>query len=299
MWTVIFVFVLKNFCLYKLGIDNQMVSCIKGDHLVNCAKFECNAIFKCPGYYCINWSYVCDGKWDCPYGEDESNINVCIGDNICHNMYKCSHVHRCISLGNVCDEQSDCLFNDDGMLCDLKSVQCPEFCVCLSYAITCNRLKVGLLQANLASFLKVSFSESYIDSINTLEHKLKDTYFIYLPRNNITTICPLMLLKKLILLDLQFNYLLQINTKCFSASIFLRMLNLNSNNIFYLSIYSFYNLHYLRFLNLSRNSFVILPSKSFFGMFNLKVMCLGNKKFTEVHEKVFFYANVRIIMTPD
>ena len=28
-------------------------------------------MFKCPGYHCIPWSYVCDGKWDCPHGYDE------------------------------------------------------------------------------------------------------------------------------------------------------------------------------------------------------------------------------------
>ena len=28
-------------------------------------------MFKCLNNYCISWSYVCDGKWDCQRGEDE------------------------------------------------------------------------------------------------------------------------------------------------------------------------------------------------------------------------------------
>ncbi len=27
--------------------------------------------FKCPGNYCIPFSYLCDGGWHCPDGEDE------------------------------------------------------------------------------------------------------------------------------------------------------------------------------------------------------------------------------------
>ena len=52
----------KNICLYKLDKENQMIPCKMGNHLENCAKFECNIFFKCPEYYCIPWSYVCDGK---------------------------------------------------------------------------------------------------------------------------------------------------------------------------------------------------------------------------------------------
>ena len=84
----------KDICLYKLDKENQMIPCKMGDHLENCAKFECNIFFKCPENYCIAWSYVCDGKWDCPNGEDESNIDLCTGENVCHNMYKCRNVFK-------------------------------------------------------------------------------------------------------------------------------------------------------------------------------------------------------------
>ena len=292
-------FNLGDFCWYKLDKDNQMIPCRKGDHLENCAQFKCNTKFKCPGYYCINWSYVCDGKWDCPYGDDELNNDVCIGKKICNNMYKCSGVYRCISLGNVCDDHPDCIHKDDEMLCDLKFVQCSEACVCLSHAIACTMLKVKIFQFDFSVFMKVSIFESYIDSITTLENKLKNTYFVYLPRNNITTVCPLLFLSKLLLLDLQFNHLSEIRAKCLSVSAFLIKLNLNNNDIIYLSIYSFYDLYYLRFLDLSKNPFINVPSKCFYGIFSLKVLHLGKNKMKEIHVKAFVYSNIKIIKSVD
>ena len=32
----------------------------------------CNMRFKCELAYCIPWNYVCNGRWDCPNGEDEN-----------------------------------------------------------------------------------------------------------------------------------------------------------------------------------------------------------------------------------
>ena len=50
---------------------------------------ECNLNFKCQRYYCIPWSYLCDGKWDCPDGQDESSEEFCGENRICNNMFHC------------------------------------------------------------------------------------------------------------------------------------------------------------------------------------------------------------------
>lgn len=68
---------ISDICIYIINELGKIVPCRTGSHLQNCAKFECNTHFKCPGYYCIPWSYTCDGKWDCPGGTDESDRNVC------------------------------------------------------------------------------------------------------------------------------------------------------------------------------------------------------------------------------
>ncbi len=41
------------------------------------SAYECmDHYFKCPGDYCIPYHYVCDGQWQCPDGEDESNCGM-------------------------------------------------------------------------------------------------------------------------------------------------------------------------------------------------------------------------------
>ena len=82
-------FNITEICLYKLSVRNELIPCNNGGHLENCLKFQCNMLFKCSGYYCIPWIYVCDGKWDCPYGEDEVMIKFALEKvyvKICTNV---------------------------------------------------------------------------------------------------------------------------------------------------------------------------------------------------------------------
>ena len=78
----------SQICTYKLIFDQYLVPCRTGQHLYNCKTFKCNAMFKCPDFYCIQWSYICDGKWDCSYGNDE-NHSYCNHTNLCHHKFKC------------------------------------------------------------------------------------------------------------------------------------------------------------------------------------------------------------------
>ena len=51
---------------YRLDSKNNLISCRTGGHIQNCEEFNCSSS------YCIPWSYVCNGKWDCPHGDDEN-----------------------------------------------------------------------------------------------------------------------------------------------------------------------------------------------------------------------------------
>ena len=138
-------FNLTDICSYRLNEDNNIIPCRTGGHLENCAKFECNMKFKCPDSYCVPWSYVCDGKWDCAFGEDEVINTVCGGEVICEKMFKCrNQQHRCISIGNVCNNEVDCPYYDGESFCELKLIQCPESCSCLIFAITCFKLSYNM-----------------------------------------------------------------------------------------------------------------------------------------------------------
>ena len=192
-----------DICLYKLNVENNMIPCRNGGHLENCRNFECNMMFKCPDYYCVPWAYVCDGKWDCPFGQDELNNTVCSGETVCQEMYKCAKVHqKCISIGNVCDGQIDCPYHDDEMFCELKSLQCPTYCSCLIFALTCVNLPHDISQFDLSGpYLAISIFESKIMSINILEHILANINIMQLPGNSIVSVCPMLSLRYLFLLD--------------------------------------------------------------------------------------------------
>ena len=102
---------LKDICIYKTNRYNNLIPCRTGGHLQNCRNFECNLMFKCVDSYCIPWSYVCDGKWDCPEGDDEKNNPVCTNDKTCICLYRCRNTEqRCLHLENLCDGTEDCPF---------------------------------------------------------------------------------------------------------------------------------------------------------------------------------------------
>ncbi len=124
-------------CTYKLNKNNNLVPCRNGAHLENCKGFECSALFKCVDYYCLPWAYVCDTKWDCPTGHDESK---CSDKNRCDDLLKCKGTYQtCIHLGNLCDGERNCPSGDDEVLCELKRFVCPPVCVCLALSIVCSK----------------------------------------------------------------------------------------------------------------------------------------------------------------
>ena len=123
-------------CMYKIDDYSHNFPCRNGGDLVNCKKFKCNLKFKCANSYCIPWEYVCDGKWDCPFGDDEIYKPTCINKNTCIHMYKCHKIeHVCIYLGNVCDNGKNCPLEDDEFLCQINNFKCPLNCECLALAI--------------------------------------------------------------------------------------------------------------------------------------------------------------------
>ena len=109
-----------------------------GQHLVSCETHTCNPkYFKCPGYYCIAWRYVCNNKWECPGGMDEIDCDR----TACPGMFRCKDSVTCISQESLCDDIPDCNYGDDQSFCEGQS--CPSNCSCLLYSISCiNMLQV-------------------------------------------------------------------------------------------------------------------------------------------------------------
>eukprot|EP00057_Strongylocentrotus_purpuratus_P024487 XP_011678961.1 PREDICTED: G-protein coupled receptor GRL101-like [Strongylocentrotus purpuratus] len=60
-------------CLHELDEYGFFTGCRDVTHLRACGNFECpESYLKCPSSYCIPLRYRCDGKMDCPSGEDEA-----------------------------------------------------------------------------------------------------------------------------------------------------------------------------------------------------------------------------------
>ncbi len=106
--------------------------------------------YKCPGFYCVPWQYVCDGIWHCPGGREEMNCSK----RSCENQFRCRNSSICLHTLSICDAHLDCPLHDDEVFCDTKFPTCPLQCICLLYVIACKGLD---LQS-----VKVSFSVSVV-----------------------------------------------------------------------------------------------------------------------------------------
>ena len=132
----------NSHCIYILNIHNNAVHPnVNGEHLTDCGEYTCNhTYYKCPGFYCIPWQYVCNNRIDCPGGLEERSCN---GSCLYPMQFKCKDSAICVAMENICDEVMDCPFQDDEYFCDtLLNTTCPEKCICLLFVIECDSWKV-------------------------------------------------------------------------------------------------------------------------------------------------------------
>ena len=125
-------------CIFRLNKCFHLIPCRTGSHLEYCKDFVCNRHLKCPGYYCIPWAYLCDGKWDCPDGYDESSVLNCGHQRRCIGMFSCKDSQLCLHLEDICDGNNDCPLCDDEFLYGVKGQFCLTECTCYHYVIVCN-----------------------------------------------------------------------------------------------------------------------------------------------------------------
>ena len=101
-----------SLCVNDRTCDPDISPC---SHLRFCYLQECPGYFKCFLTYCIPYWRICDGKNDCPYGEDEAACE----EFLCRGMFKCITDDICVSMHDVCDGIINCPKAwEDEMLCD-------------------------------------------------------------------------------------------------------------------------------------------------------------------------------------
>ena len=246
---------LTDICLYRLDTHNHLLPCRTGGHLENCDMFECNMKFKCFGYYCIPWSYVCNGVWDCPHGYDEIDNNICTSIMNCKGFFKCQRSSICIHLGDVCDGIRNCPYGDDESMCEAHTVKCLPLCTCLAFAMKCTSTNLQFHHSHLKfayTFISISFSQIY--NTKQFMHKLQTVTFLELRSNQLFSICALPKnLVHLRMIDLGGNLIFLISKFCFDSLPSLISVKVDHNEITHIDPASFNNLTNFQFLNLSNN----------------------------------------------
>lgn len=254
---------ISDICTFTLNEDNFLLPCWGGEHLQNCTQFECNMMFKCPGYYCIPWDYICDGKQDCPGGYDENIYFQCNKQRICPYLFKCAQSQKCVHMHKVCNEHAECPYRDDEYSCSLHNVQCPTECRCLTFVIYC------LAVPATVAYLKHSLPHNNIyvrqSSAVFVLHLLSMScraVLLDVAQNNLTNICTTLKIVLALLVNVSHNKIGGIQSGCFSNYLYLRHIDLQHNSINQIQSRSFSNLPRLMYINVAANMITFLSVSS-------------------------------------
>lgn len=218
-------------CVYDHTPDGHMKYCRNGLHLDGCHDFACSGTFKCWHSYCIPAHKVCDGRHNCPYGEDEALCLI----NTCKNMLRCGNV--CVHPNEICDGFTQCADGDDEIMCDAP--QCPETCECHGYATFCKEMKLW----------------KYVGTTKMLSIKSDHKYILRETFANMGL---------LLLLDLSWCSIVTMESGSFTSLVTLYKLDLSHNAVDYLAKDTFAGLSSLRHLDLSWNPMRDLDARSCF-----------------------------------
>ncbi len=284
-------------CLYELHpVYNTLLHCRNGEHLTNCSELECTASFKCPKFYCITWKSTCDAKWDCPFGHDES---IC-QNRSCIGMFKCMQSTVCIHTREICEGLPDCPLADDQMFCDL-SIVCPVNCTCINYGIKCNK-RFSMLNFDTFPFpfVYIHFETSLLNLYIALP-RFKNAVFVKLINNEIVRICifSLTYLMNVRVLDVSYNFITKVQSRCFPILRYLQTLKLSNNYISYLASFAFLGLNSLQSLELASNQIMKTNRQMFENLPKLQYLQISSNPLTSIAGNTFVDLSIRIIITDD
>ncbi len=290
---------ITDICTFSLDLSNHLHPCRTGGHLELCDAFQCNMMFKCYKSYCVPWSYLCDGKWDCPYGNDE--LYSCGPITACPHLYSCRASRQCIHVGTVCDNTNNCPSGDDEEFCELKNHICPQPCQCLLFAMKCCKA-VSLLVTLHESyyphvFIDISFSD--IRNIRTIFQIFPSLNFVILTHTRTQHICQIFSSGFTIYFDVSFNLIESIAPNCLTSFLKLNYLNINNNKISCLATKSFVNATSLQVLCLSNNPLQNLPYNIFADSTKIKLFHVRNVTLKEMNLNAFTNAFSVILNVTD
>ena len=286
-------------CIYRLNELSHLIPCTTGSHIEECKTFQCNQMFKCPEYYCIPWGYVCDGKWDCPHGYDESIVSLCQINRKCENMFRCKHSQICIPITDTCNGILDCPYGDDEILCELKNTVCLKLCVCLYFALMCNKITIVGLDLSGLPFVAYHLTSCSLARVQFLKYN-QFAAMLNLTNNKIRDACDsISHIYSLASLDLSNNFIMTISKGCFMNLSHLHTIYLQVNNLSLAESRSFENLGKVYLIDMSNNKLLFLFKNTFYNIVNIYTLKLQNNLFTDINFDMFSNVPVDVIITND
>ena len=250
-------------------------------------NIDCRSIwkFKCQNSYCIPYQYICDGKWDCWYGQDELQC----GQYSCTGMFKCRYSVACIHIRNMCDGITDCPMEDDELIC--PQIKCIDQCKCLNHGIYCMNLNFSY-QGTLLNFVNfykfANISNSFIQEIT----KIIDTSsVIFISRNNsieIPMVCKSQYVSmNLKILDLSINRVNHLHKNMFYCLSYLMILMFKRNRLSRIENLTFKNLSKLVLLDLNTNRITHISKYGFCGLRSLRFLDLEGNNVLFIENSLF------------
>ena len=240
-------FPMHKACINEITEYGDLGHCRNGAHLANCSDMACPGYFKCdPHSYCIPTHLVCDGRVNCPLGNDEQECEAFV----CPAMLRCKESRICISPIYLCDGVAQCQpFMDDERFCDFPT--CPQGCICHAGVIDCglwSDKEMTLISNSIHSLTITGNKEAF-----TLDLKSHYVYYINLANNALTSLMGVHLenMYNLIYLGLPHNKIVSLQPGFFKQMSNLLELALTGNRIHTLLADTFVGLSSLSFFNLS------------------------------------------------
>ncbi len=265
-------FSFHDICIYRLDTRSHLVPCKSGSNLQQCHLFQCNNKFKCPNSHCIPWSYVCNGRWDCPHGSDENVEKMCHMNRMCENQLQCKESRICVSVYDLCDSQTDCPTGDDQLLCELLNTKCLTGCDCLNLAILCKNVTLG----NKFLFKSQPYVAYHLESclLSNLDSLLQS--------------------KNAEILNLTGNVLTHISGIKFIAAT-LRSLDVSHNSIQNLTKSSFTEMNIFSFLNLKCNNISLIEGRTFTNIYTALSVTLESNELDTLYHNIFHNVTLAVL----
>ena len=237
-------------CVYEKDNHGKTKYCNNGAHFLLCDMVDCQSRFKCPQAYCVALYMVCDGKYDCPHGEDEGLF--CERPS-CPGMLRCSESSVCVHPRHIADGTAHCVFSADDER--VYSSFCEAGCKCRGMVKDCSFAKAEseMTTTPLKAWAVIILQNSVLQSV---------------PRGHLSS--------TLLIVDLSFNQITQIHPGEFKMLYNLHELRLQHNLIDVIRPLTFFGLSSLQKLVLTSNRISNLSENSFLGMYNLVLLQLDN-----------------------